>query len=261
MSLSPELRDQLILATREAAVAFLEDMPHIRDVLNRPNPDRGELRRLSSVLRRLLIDNGGDIRDIAAPRIGRFVLLSPDNKPVFKAARKTTYDFFASAGVLAFGIHFRAAAFEKGTKPTPLENFDPDRTVELPMDNFLSQDVLCFQGRWITRRDAIKYIANIASGVHSGRPKDEKEKTIARIRKSASFSAIPGAPNVQFNVDSLFPAEPPFQYLPNAVDPVLLEMLAAAHYLELSPDIRRLEELVKTELGVLAQSASVARIE
>jgi hypothetical protein len=72
--MTPEIVKELKLATRDAAAAFVEDMPHIREVLNRVNPDRGELRRLSNPLRRLLIDNGGDLRDIAAPRIGRFKL-------------------------------------------------------------------------------------------------------------------------------------------------------------------------------------------
>jgi hypothetical protein len=255
VALTPELAEQLLLATREAAAAFVEDMPHIREILNRTNPDRGELRRLSSVLRRLLIDNGGDLRDIAAPRIGRFTLLSPDNKPVLKAARKVPYDFFASAGVVAFGIHFRAAAMEKGPRPQSLDGFHPERTVDLAMDNFLAQDVLCLQGKWVTRRDAIKYIANVASGVHSGIAKAETEKLVARIRKSATFKAIPNAANFEFRMDALHATEPAFSYTADAIDPVLLEVLAAAHYLELSPDIRRLEDVVRQELGISSKTA------
>jgi hypothetical protein len=249
VDLTPEVREKLLSATREAAAAFIEDMPHIREIVNKANPDRGELRRLSGVLRRLLIDKGGDLKDIAAPRIGRFTLLSPDNKPVFKAARKRPYEFFGSAGVAACGIYFRAAVVEKGSNAHRLENFDPDRTVALGHDNFLSQDVLCLQGKWITRRDAIKYIANIASGVHSGIVKTETEKAIARIRKSATYKAIPNAANFTFNIDALYPNEPPFQYAPDAIDPVLVELLAAAHFLELSPDIRRLETDIRAELG------------
>lgn len=248
MPLTPERREQLILATREAAAAFVEDMPHIREVVNKQNPDRGELRRLSAVLRRLLIDNGGDLRTVAAPRIGRFTILSPDNKPIFKTARKHPYEFFGSAGVSAFGVHFRAAAVEKAPKPQPSEDFDPERTVALPLDNFLSQDVICLQGKWITRRDALKYIANIASGVHSGVPKEEIEKVIARVRRSAVYNAVPGAANFAFNIDALYADDPPFQYTPDAIDPVLVEVLAASHFIELSPDIRRLETTVQQEL-------------
>ena len=67
MPIDPEVREKLIAATRGAAISLIEDMPHIRDVLNRPDPERGQVRLLSNVLRRILIDNGGDLRDIAAP--------------------------------------------------------------------------------------------------------------------------------------------------------------------------------------------------
>jgi hypothetical protein len=249
VSLTPERREQLLSATREAAAAFVEDMRHIRETVNKTNPDRAELRRLSNVLRRLLIDNGGDLRAIAAPRIGRITLLSPDNKPFVKTARKRPNEFFASAGVAAFGVYFRAAHCEKAASAEPIEDFDPERTVDLPLDNFLSQEVLCLQGKWITRRDALKYIAHVASGVHSGIPKEEIEKTIARIRMSATYSAIPGAANFTFKLDALYPAEPSFRYAPDAVDPVLIEVLAAAHFVEISPNIRRLEDVVRKELA------------
>jgi hypothetical protein len=179
MKLTETRREELLVATREAAAALSEDMQHIREILNRIDPDRGEVRRLSSILRRLLIDNGGDLRNISAPRIGRLMFFAPDNKPVYKADKNRPYAFFGSGGVQAFGIHLRAAAVEAAARPQQLEEFDPKRFIPLQMDNFLSQHVLCLQGRWITRRDAIKYMANIASGVHSGAPKTEIEQTIA----------------------------------------------------------------------------------
>ena len=67
MSLAQESDDRTI-STRETAAAFIEDMRHLRDVVNKP--DATELRRLTNILRRLLID--GDLGKIAAPRIGRF---------------------------------------------------------------------------------------------------------------------------------------------------------------------------------------------
>jgi hypothetical protein len=165
--LTPEAREQLVSATREAAAAFIEDLAHIRDVVNKTDPDGAELRRLSNVLRRFLIDDGGDLKDIAAPRIGRVVLLSPDNKPFL--ARDLEYEFFGSAGVVCFGVYTRAASLQKGMATPPnLADFNPERTIDLRIDNFLSQRVLCFQNQWVTRQDAIKYIGNIASGVHSG---------------------------------------------------------------------------------------------
>jgi hypothetical protein len=63
------------------------------------------------------------------------------------------------------------------------------------------------------------------------------------------FKVSSDALTVAFNVDALYPNEPPFQYLPEALDPLLVEVLATAHFLQASPDIRRLEEAVRQELA------------
>lgn len=114
---SPKSIEELLLASRGAAAAFIEDMPHVREVLNRPDPDRGEIRRMSNILRRLLIDNGGDLRGVAAPRIGRSTLQSPDNAPILKLARNTPIPFFQSAGASVFGVIFRAGMLEIDQPP------------------------------------------------------------------------------------------------------------------------------------------------
>jgi hypothetical protein len=109
--LTPEAREQLVSATREAAAAFIEDLAHIRDVVNKTDPDGAELRRLSNVLRRFLIDDGGDLKDIAAPRIGRVVLLSPDNKPFL--ARDLEYEFFGSGALFALAFTLAPPLYKK----------------------------------------------------------------------------------------------------------------------------------------------------
>jgi hypothetical protein len=249
MALKPERRAELLSATHEAAGAFAEDMAHVRETVNKQSQDRGELRRLSNVLRRFLIDNGGDLKDIAAPRVGRIAILTPDNKPVYQTDGKRPHAFFASGGVMIFGVLGRAAAAIEGSTPHLYENFDPAAVIESSPDNFLAQKVLCLAGKWVRRRDALKYIANIASGVHSGAPKSDTEKLIARIRQSASFTAMPNGLVLKFKIDGLFSSEPAFKYERDAIDPVLVEVLAAGHFLEMSPDIRRLEEAIRKELS------------
>jgi hypothetical protein len=251
MELTGERRNELLAATREAAAAFIEDMSHIREMLDKVDPDRGEVRRLSGVLRRLLIDGGdGDLMVISPPRIGRPLFSTPDNKPLYKADKKHPFTFFGSAGVKTFGVIIRAAMVIKDPPPgpsAPEEGYDPVKSVSLPMHNFLSQNVLNLEGQWITRRDAIKFMAHIASGVHSKSPKEQIEKVIARIRQCVMYSAVPGAATLQFNIDALLPTAPPFRYEPDAIDPVLVEVLATAHFLSISPDLQRLESVIRAE--------------
>jgi hypothetical protein len=81
--------------TLEAAAAFLEDMQHIREILARPNPIRGELRRLSNILRRLLPDR--DLQNIAPCRnLDPLQIDAPDNtkiEPLIKSEKGIFVDF------------------------------------------------------------------------------------------------------------------------------------------------------------------------
>ncbi len=61
MSISADTKTALLAATKEAAAALVEDTAHMTDVLSQDNIPRGEIRRLSAIMRRLLVDNGGDV--------------------------------------------------------------------------------------------------------------------------------------------------------------------------------------------------------
>lgn len=252
--------EELVKETRGAAAAFLEDLTHIREVLNRAEPDKGEVRRLSNVLRRLLVDNGGDLSGVAAPRLGRYELSSFDNAIFFRAERKAPFIFFQSGGASVYGVFMRAAMVDQGNKSRSISVFNPEQTIPLRLDNFLSQNVLCLNGIWASRRGVIKYIANIASGVHTGQPKGPEEILLNRIRHVAKHSLQiipPGivAPESQtaskflFDLRALSEADMELKYDPKALDPVLVELIAVAHLLLISPDIAKLEQLVKLELG------------
>lgn len=127
------------------------------------------------------------------------------------------------------------------------------------MDSYLSQPVICLRGEWATRRDVIKYMANIASGVHSGHAREDIDRLLNRIRRAARYSSVlvppelgaaPGerAAGYNFNLDAV-DSDLPFEYSAANIDPVLVEILAAAHCLSVSPDITKLEAVVTKELS------------
>jgi hypothetical protein len=205
MSISPETKQRLLNATKESAAAFLEDMRHIRDVLQPENINRGEIRRLSSVLRRFLIDNGGDISSLAPARIGCLNLHCPDNNQIYAVDRKTPFQFFGSGSAKdfeVFGSYIRALGVRDGMHPINYGDFEPHKLVLLSHEGFLSNKVLCLNGRWISRRSVIKYVANIASGVHSGAPKDETDTIISTIRNCVMYSKKDGKLHALVNLES-----------------------------------------------------------
>lgn len=256
MKLSPDKRAELIALTKEPAAALVEDIKHAREVLAHDAPSRTEIRHLSITLRRLLLQPDQDLAAVAAPRIGRIKLVLPDNKPVLKSAQKKPFPFFSSGGASAFGICIRAGMINEGAHVQSLNGFHPDRTVERRLKEFIDQPVLCIQGEWVNRDDVIKYVANLTSVAHSGAPKTaakHKQSTfslLARIRNCAAISLQDGTTRIAFHPDQLSTREPRFQYSRDSIDPVLLELMAAVHYLSISPNLIKLEEIIREELGI-----------
>src|SRR3954454_12819652 len=95
MTLSAEHRRKMLGATKEQAAAVLEDIQYIRAIAARPDQSVAELRRVSSVLRRLLIER--DITAVAAPRIGRLFFTMSDNSRYYAASATKPFIFFGSA--------------------------------------------------------------------------------------------------------------------------------------------------------------------
>lgn len=253
MPISRETTDRLIKATKQAAAAFVEDVAHIREVVENPVITAGELRRLSGVLRRILIDKGGDLSFIAPPRVGKIHLIGLDNNPVYRSSEKRPYRFLSSGGASAFGVIIRLITSREGSN-TPPEGFDPDRTVELGHDGFLNQKVICLDNNWVNRRSIIKYIANTASGVHSSAINNETDELIAKIRNAYRLSIKNG----DISIDISVPTEPlssDFKFSYDSIDIILFELLCTAHFFVNSPDVQKLEESIKAELGLSNISA------
>ena len=174
MTMSSELRAERLLKTKGMAAALIEDLQHMRDITEKTDPDRGELRRLSGTLARLLIER--DLSNVAAPRVERVVIRSPDNQEFYRHTRKQNLPLFCSGGSAAFGVYQRASIVNEGSRALPLPNIDLEATVDLQIDNFLRQDVLCFHGEWANRQDVILYVRHIGFGVHSGKLKQRQER-------------------------------------------------------------------------------------
>jgi hypothetical protein len=251
VALSSENRAKLLAETQSSAVAFVEDIDHLRAVVGNHKPDSGELRRISAILRRLLVER--DLALIANPRIGKVLLRTPDNNPAYKADKAAPIHFFASGGAVTFGAPMRAVVFRSGG---PIPDFDPQRFVLLPLENFLNQRVICLRGDWVSRRDVIKFIANTAHGVHSGSPSDPEAKLIARMRTALIFKMhtdAPGGPLPGFSFYTAALGDAPLSPQPGAVDVALVELLCAAHYLIESESVQALEASIRRELSLPPQ--------
>ncbi len=195
MLLSPAQKASLRQSTKGAASALVEDMAYIREVLKRNQTSKGEIRRLSAVVRRIFVED--DLSAVAAPRLGKMTIMAPDLKFYYEAERFSRVMLFASGGAEMFGLKFGTMAYFNAGKPTSKEHQQfltnrlhpdaPQTMIPLKISNFLSQRVLCYHGEWLTRRVAIKYIANYASGVHTVEPDRPEYVTAEAIREAGRY--------------------------------------------------------------------------
>lgn len=255
--LSEEQKATLRAVTAPAAKALAEDLNHVRDVLSRRSTSTGEIRRLSAVIRRLLID--GDLLDVASPRVGKLLVQACDCTPFYEYEKHGEVLFFASGGAPVFGLNLHAMMYFRAP-PGGLPNLPaPElKLITMRIDNFLAQRVMCMNGEWISRRGAIKHIANYGSGIHSKTPDGDEATIISLMRQCATYTVEGGKVKAHmlphFGKDS-FPAEfsvyPPWEapFPVDTLDPVLLEVLAAGSFLVNSPDILALEAAIAAEFS------------
>lgn len=232
----------LLERTRDAAAALVEDMHHIREIAKEgaPGPSRADMRRLSAVLRRLIVED--DLQRVANPRVGRLKIPASDTKTIIALK--------PSAHLIVGNNGSRLIAGPMSRLPG---NPDHNGRILINADSFRVQPTLCFRGMWVRRLDVIKYVANTLSGVHSNsRDIGSNEYRILSAARACLTRTVnaDGSTNVKLD-NSLFSevvASP--TYDPGSLDPVLLDLLFTAELLGKTEDIAQLESVIKAELGI-----------
>ena len=238
-----------LATTRDRAVAFVEDFRHLKEVYKNEYPDRVEIRHLSPLLRRLLLD--GDLGAVAAPRVGKFSISAFDLRSFYHAPNRRFFscgpkNIYSNDVCLfeAFGsLPSTALSIGWSNNPPPM--------TQLPLDKFISQDVLCFDGMWVSRIDILKYIAFFGSGIHSPPPKNDVDLLIKRIRLNVGISndgtGFGISINPSIHLEKRPVPDPPLSEL-ETKDVVLLETSVTAYLLAQSPDLQKLEENIVFEI-------------
>lgn len=255
MAMSPEYREKALKDTKESAATLVEDLQHFRDILGLLEPSRGEIRRLANSLRRLLIEQ--DIIKIAAPRLDkRFMFNVNDVMPIFRALDGEPGTFFYNGGATVFGIDLSNLVKYPLKIAHKAKGHDSKRMIELSVDQFLSQPVLCLNGQWVNRRATIKYIAYIAGEIHAGTSKTQADKKAEPILKELRRTAKCTKDSFKIEFTPIIQGQSQtdddwqFSYSPDSIDIVLLELLAAIKFIVESDDTKRLESIIHQELGI-----------
>lgn len=239
----------LLEATGNAAQVLLDDLAHMRRIISVEQPDAGDLRRASAILRRILVEE--DLIRIAAPRIGKILLDCPDFRPIHRHCEFNSYLFISADEVKTHGVTFSMLAVEASNNASQIQGYIPGQRVTLPVQAFLKQRVVFLKNRWITRAELIKYVANVAHGVHTGKAVSEVERLIRDLRGmvtvkmvSAPFPVGGMCPLISFNNDFQTTNDAPIQFRPDVIDFPLLNIISTAQTLLCSADVTRLSEAI-----------------
>ncbi len=177
-------------ATYEAAVVLLDDLQYIRETFAKANPTTGDVRRISGVLRRLLLD--GHLSAVAAPRAGRLMLQIPDNLLLF-VNNPAPLIVVGFAPIFQMGVPF--CEFVSVSDPiigaagsTNLQLGKADHpTREVNIDGMLSDRIARWNGQFVTRADVLKYICYHAFGIHFSGKEDPAFDIIRHFRYILTF--------------------------------------------------------------------------
>jgi hypothetical protein len=254
MALTEQKRKELIENSKQAASAFLEDDSYLRKAILEWL-DRGQIRRMSAIMRRLFLE--GDLQAIAGPRVGRLEFKCPDNAQAYDAERTLPYIFFATGGGKMFGksipgVYMYDVLVPKGYRIEDLRlpKLDLSKTSLASMDQFLSQKVICLRKEWVSRADVIRYVANKASGVHSDTPTSRQDLILARVRSGFVYRPNKeGGLHLDLFAHGADVDKTDFRHDDEALDPVLVELLAAVTYFLDSPSVIELQRVVRAEFS------------
>ena len=167
----------------DALATVIEDLEHFRDVWTGTLPDP-DIRRGSASLRRLLIEGEYGAAWRALGRSREPTLPAPDLEAMLGSFDRAKVDCALAGGAEHGGIYAAGLCLvQGGVPPTPAkEAVLFDRPYSL--SQYLASACAYVTSTPITRRDLIKYMANVKGGVHlasnSHARKREKE-LISRV--------------------------------------------------------------------------------
>jgi hypothetical protein len=170
-------------------IIVAEDLRYLENDFG-PDINDDEIRRGSAILRRLLVENvyGRAWRSVGfekEPRLLAVDLLSligpiPHNDVVIALAGGAEYRGIQIAG---FCLSKKSSSSGPVKDQTPPSNKLPGER-EYGMSEFLGSAAGIAAGIFVTRREVIKYIANIKGGVHlDSKQRKAEEKLVARVSK------------------------------------------------------------------------------
>lgn len=166
-----------------------------------PDISDGEIRRGSSVLRRLLVEDayGRAWRSIGNEKQPK--LIAVDISDLAQPDKISLVKYAVALGASFRGVKMACMLMNRGSQPIGdlgpsirTDGYPGER--EFTLSEFLKSPSGIVDGRVFSRSEVIKYIANVRGGVHLGRTKRNAEKKLVarlgKIEKKLSVQMVDG---------------------------------------------------------------------
>lgn len=228
------------------AIVLLDDILHLEKLASVPIPSAGDIRRVSSTLRRLLEED--HIQRVASRRVGRIELLYEDAEVILGEGAE---DFRVAGLPPLFGwqqcpFGFFSKFFQEQSDGTggeiSLASDEPRRASKVKLSNFLNRPVARYQGAKISKRDMLQHVCYFDCGIHLNGSQKERVAIISEFKNSLTFrEGMPGQMAVE--IRDLRSERP---------DGAILDLAQAhtfgiAHEIINSPDIHQLKNILESE--------------
>lgn len=237
-----------ILETKEDAIALVEDYDHLLQIVDETETKPTDLRHASAILRRWLVEK--QLVRVASPRVGRVHLEAIDNNPVYRVERKGVIHSFVSGGASVHGVYIAAGMKNVGSQAISIPDYHPETLITVNVETFLKQRGIYTEATWVTRLQVIKFVANVAHGVHGGKVKEDWEGLLERFRLAISVTLETRTdgkmmPTIGWSEGTPGQGRFPEKYDPRKVNGVLLELLATIWFLVKSRDVKELVHSIR----------------
>lgn len=229
----------------ELFVDVLDDLSELEAIATACEIDRRKGKRLSHLLRKLLID--GTLQRAATALGIRLRIPSTDELPSDAELQAKHAVFTHATEVCWRGVHQCRAAIYKG--PTaPEMNWGASGT-PLTVDGFLSQRVMAWGPYSIQRRDMISYVANKLGGVHFDvRRKGRAQQILDHLRERIFATFHDGGIGYTIAVESALHRANARRQMVMAsthLDPSMMELFAVAGHLLHAPSVIKLKGAIQ----------------
>ena len=252
MALTEEERTSMRAITFDAATALRDDIEFMREVLAKTKPNRSDVRRLSVLLRRLLLE--GELAEVASPRIGSVRIDIVDLNPLRSFVEESQLKYAILSLPKIFNVEMRAMggpipSWASGELVKLQEQAD-SMPLKARVSRFMNEQVAYFDSKWISRSDFLKYVAYKMGGVHF---KGDDRRNFDLIKKCKYFvvlapSQFPGIDaDIRINTPGV-PRTPTAKHSDRqGIELPLLQLFSVARYLVDSEDVTRLLALIEHE--------------